>query len=152
MRLPIMSIVTATAVLSAGQVLAEPRFEGVAMVTGFTGTCADYDPTGSTFVARYRPAGVGDNPSNSGLSLFFPAGAYNYVPTGKFTGSFKPVVNTVIFDFAGTPPGSKVRFTSQEPATVTATTPFIQIKSEITNFDEMPGCVARSNIAVTLRP
>ena len=64
------------------------RFEGVATIIGFSGTCPDYNPTGGTFVTRFRPAGVGSNPANSGLSFFAlgAAGTYNYTLPGAFDG------------------------------------------------------------------
>ncbi len=128
------------------------RFEGFMTITGATGTCTDYNPTGDEALVRYRPGGVGSNPANSGLSFFYPVGAYNYVPTGKFTGTFKAVQETEIFEYASNQPDSRVRFDTQQPATVTTTTNFINVTGAIENYDWMTGCVAQFAMSVTRRP
>jgi hypothetical protein len=152
-----MKRLAATLVLALGGLAATEaaaqsvRFEGFAIITGFTGTCADFNPTGEEFGVRYRPGGVTGNPANSGLSFFAPTGAYNYEPDGVFTTSFKAVEENGIFDYHGSQPDNRVRFISQKPATITPTTPFINVTGQIDNFDFMTGCRVRFIMSVTKR-
>lgn len=151
MRIAAAAFVLVLVALFPQGATAQVRFEGFATITGFAGTCADYDPTGDEFVVRYRPGGLTGNPANSGLSFFSPTGAYNYMPNGGFSGNFKPVTENEIFDYHGTQPDSQVRFTSQTPANVNATTSFINVSGQIENFDFMAGCRVRFIMSVAKR-
>lgn len=145
-------VLALTGITATGAFAQSVRFEGFAILTGFTGTCADYDPTGEEYGVRYRPGGVTGNPADTGFSLFAQTGAYNYVPNGVFGPTFKAVQENEIFDYHNSQSDSRVKFLSQVPTAVTTSTNFINATGQIDNFDTMTGCRVRFIMSVTRRP
>jgi len=129
------------------------RFIGGAVITGKSGTCPDYDPTGDRFHVRFRPSGLGTNGSNSGLSLFQLEGAINFRVSGRFNTTAKLATTTYIYSFGDVNPNAvTVKFTSQVPTTLDTTTQYINAAGVITGYDYMPLCTVTFTMSVTKRP
>lgn len=132
---------------------AKVRFEGGFVVTGKSGTCSDYDPTGLRRYARFQPSNVGDNDNWSAFALFDQSYAESYqVSSGNFGRSYKTVIwRNVFADSWAGDHVVKVKFTSQSPKTILASTSFVEITGSIVNFDQQNGCVVSFRMALTKR-
>ena len=90
----------------------------------------------------YRPAGVGDN----GTATHFAFGndGFRYgldLSSGNLVGTaYKPVSQTTVTAFGFTPSNVSLRFTSQKPSTLTATTTSVEIVGNVKNIDGEIGC------------
>lgn len=71
-----------TAALAAPAQAQQVRFIGAIVISGSSGTCTDYDPTGDAALARFRPAGIGSNGPDSSFSIFYRSGSYGYMLPG----------------------------------------------------------------------
>lgn len=120
---------------------AQSRWMGDFVVTGKSGSCPDYDPTGERYIVRFQPGGVGANPAFTFLNLHGRNWVMGYKKaTGKFNTVFQPVQTTMIGASIGTAT-SYIRFATQAPATIAATTRFITVTGQIRGYDYMPACV-----------
>jgi hypothetical protein len=104
------------------------------------------------FHARFLPAGVDSNGSNSSLSFLNQHWAQGYALAGNFDSSFKTVTSQTIARFPG-PAGYtvQVRVTKQTPDTITNATPMITLQGQVSGFSGFPNnasCVA--DFSVTL--
>jgi hypothetical protein len=142
----------AFATVLAGSADARTRYTGSLVVTGKSGTCS-YDPVGDRWLARFQPSDLGDNGTESSLSLFWADGALNFQVAGRFTNAFKPAEAFAIFDFGDElDVQPRVRFSKQTPAKLSTTTPFIDIVGQIRGFNYMEACTVTFRLSVTLRP
>ena len=80
MKKPLAITIGALAFLTAASAAQAEvhRFIGGAVITGISGSCPDYNPTGDRFHVRFRPSGLGTNGSSSALSLFRLDSASNF--------------------------------------------------------------------------
>jgi hypothetical protein len=139
---------------------AQVRFVGGAVFLSATGTCADDNPTGNRTVARFRPEVPGsENGSGARVGLFRQDGAQGWrLNTGNFNvGSssvFKVTEYSDVSDGPGTQesPVPRMRFLSQSPATINATTQVVTIVAEAQNFSYQAGCTARFRMVLQRRP
>ena len=124
---------------------------GGASIVAQAGTCPFGNAVGDRFFVRFRPSGLG-NDANSNLNFFDDSFAQGHrLNNGRFTTTFKRVTATSIGGGSGSNTDTFVRFTSQNPATLTATTPFINIVGQIRGYDFQPNCTVTFRAAVTLR-
>lgn len=128
---------------------ARVRWQGEFMVTGKFGTC-DFDPTGDSGRARFKPGIGGDNGNSSEFSVFYGRHAYSYrLDPGLFNTNFKIVETMGMGDGFGPIDNEvKIRFTSQNPATITPVKDFINIRGQISGYEFMPLCTV--NFKMTL--
>jgi len=106
-------------------------------------TCNDYNPIGNRYVIRFRPAGLGENGTDSNLNLFDLDHATGLrLDNATFDTNWRQVTETVVGGRSGTnnQNATYVRFTSQIPSPITSSTFQLQIVGEIYNFDFQPGC------------
>jgi hypothetical protein len=128
------------------------RWQGEMMITGMTGSCPDYDPTGSFMRVRYRPGIGGDNGTVTRLSMFAPRNAQSLAITGLPTTAFKTAQTMNIGDgFGPFDNAVALRITAQSPATISAATDFILAKGEIRGWDFMPLCTAIFKMTLSKR-
>ena len=129
------------AVASAGPASADALWRGTAQILSAGGTCANYNPTGSFFTARFKPRILGGNGLDSHFSWFEQDNAKAFdLPNASFDRVFRKVVYTSAFAGSGVSNASTVRFQLQAPTAITPSTPLIQAVGQITNFDFMTGC------------
>ena len=136
------------AALSAGSAEARERYEGFFQINSKLGTCTDYDPVGDRLTAKYLPALVADNGSQTQIGLFYQFGAralningkVNVVPPSSTSG-FKAAASVNVFEGWNSVPNQQIRYNSQSPVNIAANTPNITIKGQIKNYDFMPGCI-----------
>ncbi len=136
-----LSFVLGTQAAEAAQV----RWHGEASITGKSGTCPDYDPTGNFMRARFRPGLGGDNGTNSEFSFFFDSFAQSFgLNNHLFDATFRTVDTMQIGDgFGPVDNVVKVKFVTQAPATLTFATNYITVTGEISGYDFMPLCTAK---------
>lgn len=126
---------------SSESLAAQSRWMGDLVVTGKSGSCPDFDPTGDRYTVRFQPGGVGTNGAVTFLNLHGRNWVMGYKKaTGKFTTVFQPVQTTMIGASIGTAT-SYIRFATQAPAAITAATRFITVTGQIRGYDYMPACV-----------
>ncbi len=137
---------------------ARARWQGSFIVKKATGTCLDYNPVGSNGISRFEPQLAGtDNGPGSSFSFFYygghAAGFRLQSGVGVFTSAFKDVDNASIgFDFGSDDTNTvAVRFITQLPGTLKATTKFINIVAEIQNYDFMAGCTVEVHMSLIKR-
>ncbi len=115
----------------AGQAQSAPFFIGKMIFTAKSGTC-DWDPVGNRTHVRFAPANVGDNGTDSSLSMFDDWGGAGLSLLG---GSFNTTLQSVryydVWIGAYEQTGAKVKFSSQTPATIAATTPLVNVTGQI---------------------
>ena len=140
------------AALSTSQIAeaAQSRWQGEIAITGKSGTCPDYDPVGTFGRVRFRPGIGGDNGSNSMFSVFSSRGAASYfLSNHMFDATFRTVSTMVVGDgFSAVTNVVKVKFGSQKPDVILATTDFMNVRGQISGFDFMPLCTV--NFKMTL--
>ena len=148
-----LSFLAGACVLAATpvSVQAAPRFEGALIVFAKSGTCPDYNPVGTELTVRFRPGGIGDNPTDTGFTFMWYNGGFNIRVPGAITSSFKAGNLSEMFDFVDTSKIATIRFTSQKPASITPTSPSVFAIGEITDFDGMPGCTVRFRMSAVKR-
>jgi hypothetical protein len=98
-------------------------------------------------IARFRPSGLGTNGTNSTFSIFYSSYAAGYRVPGRFDNTLKQGEALDVGGGMGTWP-VRVRFTSQVPAVISASTPQITINGQIVGFDYTPGCTATFRMAL----
>ena len=130
---------------------AKTHYEGTLVVIATAGTCADYDPIGERLLVRFQPAGVGGNPTSTGFTFMWGNGGYGATVAGPITSKYKTAVLTTLFDYGDSTGSTQIRFTSQKPATIATTTPWVEATGNITDFDGMPGCTVTFHLAALLR-
>jgi hypothetical protein len=137
------------AVAATNAEAARLRYWGGMVITAQAGTCPNGDEVGTKFATRFTT----ENTSlASTLSLFRGENAYNFRVNGRFTSAFKTAESVAIHDFGGDPGNVvKVRFTSQSPVTVAATTNFINVTGQINGWDEGPACTVTFRMSLTKR-
>lgn len=139
--------------LAASPALAEWR--GSAVVRTHTAACA----TGGTFTtgaivnARYRLPNLLGNGPETRLTFYDRYYGFAVKRVGIFSAAFVPAVGTGFgsggaFQWARTP---TVRMVSRTPAAVIATTPFVNLQVQITNFDEIAGCTVTIDLSLFKR-
>jgi hypothetical protein len=138
--------------LAAGNTNAEAarlRYWGGMVITAQSGTCPNGNEVGVKFATRFTTESAS---LASTLSLFRGENAYNFRVNGRFTSAYKVAEAVAIHDFGGDPGNAvKVRFSSQSPATIAATTNFINVTGQISGWDEGPACTVTFRMSLTKR-
>ena len=120
---------------------AEAYFVGKVIFTTSTGTC-EWNPVGSRRSARFAPAGVSNNGSDTRLSLFDDWNAIGMTLTnGSFASTFKAVTAYEVWAGAGDAGVVKVRVSNQKPASIAATTDNVELQGQIKGGIAGPDCV-----------
>lgn len=139
--------------LAVSPALAEWR--GSAVVRTHTAACATGGTytTGAIVNARYRLPNLLGNGSETRLTFYDRYYGFAVKRVGTFSSAFVPAVGTGFgsggaFQWAQTP---TVRMVSRTPAVVVATTPFVNLQIQITNFDEILGCTVTIDVSVFKR-
>ena len=131
---------------------ARERFEGHFQIISKTGSCPNFNPVGERAFANYRPANIADNGPDTRLGIFFQNGARGFRVAGRVNvganAAFKNVFGVIVFDGPDVVPGQQMRFISQDPPVVNATTRVIVIVGEIRRFEFMPNCTVRFQLTV----
>ncbi len=144
---------TAGLILAASISTAEAarlRYWGGFVITAQSGTCPNGNEVNTRTAVRFTTESA---TAASTLSLFRAENAYNFRVNGRFTSTYKTAETIAIHDFGGTPPNTvKVRFTSQSPAAIAATTNFINVTGQISGWDEGPACVVTFRMSLAKRP
>lgn len=154
----LLATLSLAALLAAPAAEARERFVGSWQIFFKSGTCPDYDPVGDRGQARYRPPIAGtDNGSDTLIGLFYGDGARGLRVTGAVNigaaSVFKNTFSVNVFeggDVVG-PPTQQIRYISQVPASLTATTAAITIVAEINNYDWQTGCKVRIRLLLQKR-
>ena len=121
---------------------AQVNFIGTLTIVGQSGTC-DYNRVGERFSANYRPANLGDNNSDTNLTLFSERFALGFrKDNGLFTTSFQTVEWVSLGGGFGSDDGITVqlRIITQSPAVLAANTAFVILNGSILNYDFDVGC------------
>ncbi len=147
-KLLLAAVLSAATFTGVSQAQAEiVQFMGRLIVTGIAGTCPN-DPTGQRLTARWKPAGIGDNGDLSNFATFRVTQAVAYRRTGPFDGTLRNVQSmTVTGDFGPLDYVAKISFNTISPATIDATTKFVNVTGKIKGFDFMPDCTASFRFA-----
>jgi hypothetical protein len=147
------SFLAAAAILAglAAPAAAGTEFVGEAIFTSGTAAC-NWDPRGDYVFARLRPMMAG-NGDRAEFSIIARDNARSYVlPRRNFDATLRWVQQMEIHSgFYPGDFGTRVAFTAQSPATITATTNFVLVVGKIENFDQVEGCVATFNMVLTRR-
>jgi hypothetical protein len=129
------------AVSATDALAAQSRWMGDLVITAKSGSCPDFDPVGDRYVVRFQPGGVGTNGASTFLNLHGRNWVMGYKKAaGRFNTAFQPVQTTMIGASIGTAT-SYIRFATQAPAAIAATTRFITVTGQIKGYDYMPACV-----------
>ena len=148
LRVPVTLSFVVVGVSCAEVANAESLWLGTNVFNSTTGCTAGWNPVGSVFNSKFRPAGVGTNGSNSHFAVFDKAWATGFfLPNSSFNTTFRSVGATVIGSGSGTYSNAQVKFVSQAPATILNTSRFINISGQIKNFDFNVGCTVNSRRA-----
>ncbi len=132
---------------------ADARFQGDMFITSITNACAnDGYGVGNYARIRFRPAKVDGNPTNTGFGIHWGRWATGYQINGKLTSTWKDAQGTGISSFGFNWTGSKLRYLSQSPGTIKASTKTVILKVEIGKFDNVSKCKVVFEGALTKRP
>ena len=153
-----MKLVLTTALtvgfLCSGAMAATVEFRGAACLTTVTPTCpASGWVVGDCMLLRYSPPGLGTNGITTEISLLGQSFGDNYsLPTGSLIGTVLKPVNAYHVGRTGYKYASTMRITRQTPSPVKATTPFLTMVGNITNFSNSPNCNVGFRASAALRP
>lgn len=111
------------------------------------GTCSSWNPVNEHAIARFRPSDLGTNGSYSNLTVFYSTYALGFRVLGRFTSAYKTVDAQDIGSGMGTWQ-PKVRFVTQVPATLTATTKQLVVTGQIQGFDYTPTCTVNFSMVL----
>lgn len=151
MKTVIALLLAMASLVTAGSAEARVRFSGIMVITGNSGslTCS-YRSVGDTVVVRFLPAGVADNGADSWLTLTYDEYVNAYVLSGGSFGSTFQTVNQIEVGVSTANVASQVKFTSQIPATIDATTQTLWITGAIkAYYDSDPQCNVTFRLAAT---
>lgn len=140
--------------------LAEPAsaakvtWRGNVCITAISASCVPGDFELGCLSLAFRPPNVGTNGAQTLFAFGTEKWRYtNRLATGTLVGtSYKGVSQNAITTFAFAPPGVTMRFTSQVPATITATTPSVYMAGNINNMDGVTNCNLSFRAAAALAP
>ncbi len=131
------------------------EWRGIAYVTNFTSACSERGWSGNPqFNIRFRPSGLGENGTWSGLSFFNPWYAFGfYQPTGRFDRTWRAVDAGATGNTNYTWENVRIRILTQSPnnTALRATTPQVRMIGEIRGFETMPDCTASFEATMMLR-
>lgn len=135
----VLALASSTTAASA----ARTEFVGAINVLTVTPACTNAQETSAHTIyhMRYNPANLGVVDDRTALSLHEQGGSQNYtLASGSLVGTtFQTVTGTFIYRLAGTYT-TTMRFTSQQPATLSVSTPSVTFVGDINNFDGVTGC------------
>lgn len=109
--------------------------------------------TGAIVNARYRLPNLLGNGPETRLTFYDRYYGFAVKRVGALSGAFLPATGTG-FGSGGAFIWSKptlVRVVSRVPAAVVATTPFVNMQVQITNFDEIAGCTVTIDLSLFKR-
>lgn len=123
------------------------RWYGDLTFTSKTAGCS-YNMVGDHLIARLRPAGLGDNGTNSNLTMFYQDYAQGFaVPGPFFTPNFKVARAADIGSgFGNYPANTYIKFLTQSPATIIPSTNYIIATGQIVGFDYTPTCTVNFSV------
>ena len=142
MRL-LLSAATVLVLLAQPAAAAKVTWRGNMCVTAFTAACPAGDWELACYSMAYRPPNLGDNGPNSLFAFGDETFRYGMrLASGSLVGSTnKAVTQTTVTTGGFSPPsGVTMRFSTQSPATLTATSPNFYAAGVINNIDGYSGC------------
>ncbi len=144
----------ALAVSAGGAIAQTVEFRGAACITSVNAACTPFGWTvGDCLLMRFSPRSLGTNGPATELSLFGQSFSDNYsLATGNPVGTvFQPVIGIHV-GRTGYSFSSNMRFTSQSPAPLLASSKSVTLAGNLTNFDDSTGCTVGFRATGTLRP
>lgn len=141
-------------ILSPEAFAAKVEWRGTMCITVVAAACPAGDWEVACYGMRYRPPNLGDN----GTATHFSFGNENFrygldLDSGSLIGTvFQPVSQTSVTAFGFSPPGTSLRFTSQKPLALAATTKSVEIAGTIKDVDGNSGCNLTFRAAGVLVP
>jgi hypothetical protein len=149
----VTSVAVAAAVLWIGQLPAAAlEWHGSGEITAFNNACAPgWTGTQILFGIRYAPPSLALNGPSTRLTISTgPFNHYNFVlPSGALNNTFQTVNVMHIGGFHQTYT-AQMSVTGQTPANITATTDHVTLVGQISNWDDIAGCVANFDIVLEL--
>lgn len=114
------------------------RYIGSFCLTSVTPGCASEGwAVGNCTTFHLKPPNIGSNGPETKMSVFFPVFALNYsLSSGTLVGTTYKTTTSTAIGLNATSFPADVRFVTQSPATLTATTKFISINGNIKDFDD----------------
>ncbi len=153
MKRVIFATVTATTVFMSALPVASTEFRGAFCISTANAACKaqGWDKGWCPFF-RYSPPNVG-NGVRTEISIFDDGFSTGYVlNNGSLVGTAYKPVTAIKVARGGYTYSSTMRITSQVPRTPLATTPFINLSGNISNWDEIAGCVVGFRATATPVP
>lgn len=134
---------------------AHAEWRGTAVVRAHTAACVTGGTytTGAIVNARYRLPNLLGNGPDTRLTFYDRYYGFAVRRVGTLSGAFLPATGTG-FGSGGAFIWSKatsVRVISRVPVTVLATTPYVNMQVQITNFDEVLGCTVTIDMSLFKR-
>lgn len=140
--------------MAAEPAAAKLTWRGNMCITAISAACPAGDWVLTCYDLAFRPPNVSDN----GTQTLFAFGDTRFryglrLASGSLVGTtYKAVTQTSITTFAFSPPNTTMRFTTQTPATITATTPNIYMVGNMNNVDGTPNCNLAFRASAVLSP
>lgn len=108
---------------------------------------SSWNPVTDHAIIRFMPSGLGTNGTRSYLTIFYPQYAMGFGLLGRFTSAYKQVD---AMDIGGgiSSYRPRVRFATQVPAVLTASTQQLTITGQISGFYYEPNCVINFTAAM----
>ena len=144
-----------TGTAAAPAAAAPVEFRGALCLTGVPLICntASGWKVGDCVATRYSPPGLGTNGVSTKLTLFESNRAQSYtLASGTLVCTVFKTVSAIVIGRGPNQFPTTMRITSQTPALLTATTPTVSIKGDISKWDGEPTCTVQFQAAGTLRP
>jgi hypothetical protein len=138
-----ISIVFAALLLFAGSAAARTGFQGEAVITAVQGTaCAENDErVGAIYYVAFMPRGVTDNGPDSFITFYSYKTAFSLRIANSPLDSGSPYTSVYINSYGkhlNAPNGTIV--SASGAAAPTATTPFLNVRMQISNWSAVLGC------------
>ena len=134
--------------------LARNSWQGQAMVTAVPAAAcaADGQTIGQFLTTIFLPSGISDNGTDSYLTFYTARHAYSIAMTGRPVAgvAYRGIRINTYGKHSTAPPGTIVSATIA-PATILATTPFVDFTIRISNWDSTIGCTATLQGSMVLR-
>lgn len=139
--------------IATNAIAATVEFRGGMCIVSTSSLCAaDGWNIGDCLLLRYSPPNLGTNGPTTEFSLLGQSSADNYsLASGSLVGTTLKAVAGKHVGRAGSSFNSTMRITSQSPVP-TATSRFVNLQGNITNFNDTTGCTVGFRASATRRP
>jgi hypothetical protein len=126
------------ALTTAGASAEVINFYGSMCITAASAGCATANiKIGQCSLVRYRPPNIGTNGPQTKFSQFSTASASNYtLPTGTLIGTTFQTVEASHIGQSTSTNAAAMRFSFHQPATVVATSNYINLRGDVTTWDD----------------